>query len=96
MAILQEGQYPPLSVMIQTSLTSIAARQPGTQNGNVQLPDQLSLFYAGRIADKLGGFIQATYDGVADHFSMDSTDIRSADDASSRDRNLVYGITLNQ
>jgi hypothetical protein len=58
-------------------------------------PDQLSLFYAGRIAKRLGGFIQLTYDGADDHFSLDNTDIRFADEATKGGKSLVYGATLN-
>ncbi len=90
---LQINYFPPLSAMILSSYTSIVKKQPGTQNGNVQLPDQASFFYAGRISDKLGAFAQFTYDGIEDHFSIDNTDIRFANEASNAD--LVYGVTLN-
>jgi hypothetical protein len=89
---LQEGGYPPISLMAMTSLTSTNKVQPGTQNGNVLFPDQMSLFYAGRISGHLGAFMQFTYDGVGDHFSMDNTDIRYARRSSER---LLYGLTLN-
>jgi hypothetical protein len=89
---LQEAGYPPISLMVMTSLTSTRKSQPGTQNDNVLFPDQMSLFYAGRISGHLGAFMQFTYDGVGDHFSMDNTDIRYAKRSSER---LLYGLTLN-
>jgi hypothetical protein len=86
---------PPLAVMMQTSYTSLKKKQPDTQNDNFQLPDQLSLFYAGRVTSKLGAFLQVTYDGVEDHFSLDNTDIRFADDNPFAKHNLLYGLTVN-
>jgi hypothetical protein len=73
---LKEGRLPPISLMLQASHTQTQKAQPGTQNGNTVLPDQMSLFYSGRISDKLGAFVQVTYDGVDDHFGMDNTDVR--------------------
>jgi hypothetical protein len=86
-------QYPPVSVMLQADYTSTSKKQPGTQNGDVEFPDQLSLFYAGRISGKLGAFLQTTYSGPDDEFSMDNADVRFADVAANTD--LLYGFTLN-
>jgi hypothetical protein len=88
---LKEGRLPPISFMLQASHTQTQKAQPGTQNGNTVLPDQMSLFYSGRISDKLGAFVQVTYDGVDDHFGMDNTDVRFADAHGS----VLYGVTLN-
>ncbi len=88
---LKENYYPPVSAMMIVSWTDISKRQPDSQNGNVLFPDTLSLFYAGRISDKLGAYSQVTYSGSSDHFTMDNTDIRFADEKS----NWVYGLTLN-
>ena len=58
--------FLPLAAMLQTSLTHTADGQPGgaaphfNANNNVVL-DQLSLFYAGRIAPHVGAFVQGTY-----------------------------------
>src|SRR6185312_3067941 len=80
----------PLSVMLQVSYThtakAVAAPQlPDGSNaselakdGEVLFPQQASLFYAGKIADNLGAFVQLTYDGSADHFGFDNTDVRYA------------------
>lgn len=85
----------PLSVMFQTSLTQTNRSQPGTQNGNVEFPQQISLFLAGEIAPHLGAFVQATYNGQDDHFSLDNTDIRYSDSTQIGGKELVYGVTLN-
>ena len=46
--------FPPLSVMLQVSNTWLSKAQPGTQNNTTEFPQQLSLFYAGRLAPHLG------------------------------------------
>jgi hypothetical protein len=79
------NSLPPVSMMLQVSYTHTAAALPDSaltgalaKDGDVLFPDQLSLFYAGKIADELGAFVQLTYDGAADHFAIDNTDIRYA------------------
>lgn len=85
----------PLSVMFQTSVTRTNEQQPGTQNANVEFPQALSLFLAGEITPHIGTFLQATYTGNDDHFTLDNTDIRYADDTQLDGKELLYGITLN-
>jgi hypothetical protein len=70
------------------------------KDGEVLFPDQVSLFYAGKVADELGAFMQLTYDGAADHFGLDNTDIRYAHHLSfggpdANDHHLILGVTLN-
>ena len=81
----------PLSLMLQTGFTHVQKTVPDTQNNDVQFPQQLSLFYAGRISDKLGAFSQLTYDQPSDKFNWDNTDIRYATMSGS----TIYGATLN-
>lgn len=92
---LSIDQFPPLSAMIVVSDTVTRSAQPDSQNGSVQFPQQLSIFYAGAIADHMGAFAQVTYEQPADHFSMDNTDIRYARDFSWGDHSMVWGLTLN-
>jgi hypothetical protein len=54
--------------MLLVSMTDIAKKEPDTQNGNVLFPEALSLFYAGRISDKLGAYAQVNYSQPDDHF----------------------------
>lgn len=89
------GSFPPMSAMVLISDTILKKAQPDSQNGTVAFPDQLSLFYAGRIASNMGAFMQYTYDGVSDHFSLDNTDIRYAKDTSLGGSPIVWGLTLN-
>jgi hypothetical protein len=91
---------PPLSIMFQTSYTSTAKALPdpvsgNSQNGQVLFPQQASLFYAGRIAPNLGGFIQMTYGSDSGTFGWDNTDIRFADHANLSGKDITWGISLN-
>jgi hypothetical protein len=70
------------------------------KDGDVLFPEQVSFFYAGKIADELGAFVQLTYDGVGDHFGLDNTDVRYAHHLSfggtdGNAHSLLLGITLN-
>ncbi len=98
---------PPISAMVQVSYTHTGAPLPDSalpgalaKDGEVLFPDQVSLFYAGKIADELGAFVQLTYDGAADHFALDNTDIRYAHHLAfgginGNDHQLILGVTLN-
>lgn len=82
---LSLNSLPPISVMLQLSYTHTGAALPDSKvtgalakDGDVLFPQQASFFYAGKIADNLGAFMQLTYDGVADSFGFDNTDVRYA------------------
>lgn len=85
----------PLSVMLETSFTSLKTPQPQTQNGNFEFPQDISLFLSGAWTSKVGSFLQVTYDTQDDHFTSDNTDIRFADKTKMAGKELVYGIDLN-
>ncbi|MFI4920684.1 MAG: cytochrome C, partial [Gammaproteobacteria bacterium] len=99
---LSIDKFPPLSAMVIVSDSRTSKTQPdsavagaGAQNGSVAFPQQLSVFYAGAIAEHTGAFVQITYEQPADHFSIDNTDIRYARDVNWDDHSLVWGMTLN-
>ncbi len=85
----------PLSVMLDTSFTSIKSPIPTTQNGSFELPQDISLFLSGAWTSHVGSFLQVTYDTQSDHFSMDNTDIRYANITKLAGKEFVYGIDLN-
>src|ERR1700733_4419442 len=101
------NSIPPISMMVQISYTHTSTALPDSalpgalaKDGEVLFPDQASFFYAGKIANELGAFIQLTYDGVADHFGIDNTDIRYAHHlsfggADGNSHNMILGVTLN-
>jgi len=85
----------PLSAWLETSFISTKAPQPGTQNGNFEFPQDISLFLSGAWSTHLGSFMQITYDTQGDHFTMDNTDIRYARQSKLEGKTWVYGLTLN-
>ena len=91
--------------MLQAGYTQLAKAIPDTansalsgvaQNGTVDFPQQISLFYAGKIAPNVGAFLQLTYDNQAGTIGIDNTDVRLADIAVlPNDQSLIYGLSLN-
>ena len=92
---------PPISLMVQVSQTSISKAIPDgagnfSQSSTVAFPQQISLFYAGKIAPRLGAFIQLTYGNGAGTIGVDNTDLRWANNRLlPGDKSLIYGITAN-
>lgn len=85
----------PLSVMLETSFTSTKSPLPTSQNGNFELPQDISLFLSGAWTSNVGSFLQVTYDTQDDHFTSDNTDIRYANKRKLAGKELIYGIDLN-
>ena len=81
--------------MILLSDTAFQADQPASQNGAAGFPQQLSLFLAGGYASHFGGLAQVTYTHTDDHFSMDNTDLRYANQSKLGGHDFFYGITIN-
>jgi hypothetical protein len=104
---LSLNSIPPLSLMLQVSYTRTKQPLPDSavsgalaKNGDLLFPQQASFFYAGKIADGLGAFVQMTYDGAEDHFGFDNTDVRYAHHlafggSNGNDHSLIVGLTLN-
>ncbi|OIQ77383.1 hypothetical protein GALL_409240 [mine drainage metagenome] len=91
---LSLADMPPLSVMIQADTSwSNNNRATGGQGNETQFPQQLSLFYAGKISDHLGAQMQLTFQQASGTFGIDNSEIRFADQAVNN--KLVYGLTLN-
>ena len=61
----------------------------------MSFPQIFTVYYGGRIYDKLGAFIQGTYDGADNSLMLDMTDIRYANSTSLFGKNLVYGASVN-
>lgn len=85
----------PLSAMFETSFTSTKSPVPGTQNGSLELPQDVSLFLAGRWTTHVGSFVQVTYDVQDDHFGIDNTDVRYANKTMLGGKELVFGLDAN-
>ncbi len=89
------SKYIPLSALILISDTAYQANQPASQNNTAGFPQQLSIFFAGGYASHFGGLAQITYTHTDDHFSMDNTDLRYANQGKLAGKDWWYGITLN-
>jgi hypothetical protein len=85
----------PLSAMFETSFTSTKSPVPGTQNGSVELPQDISLFLSGAWTSHVGSFVQVTYDVQDDHFGIDNTDVRYANKTTLGGKELVFGLDAN-
>lgn len=85
----------PLSVLFDTSFTSLKSPLPASQNGSFEFPQQASLFLAGAWATHVGSFVQVTYNSQKDHFTWDNSDIRYANATKLFSKDLAFGITLN-
>ncbi len=99
---------PPLAATAQLSFTRTKKDQPpgslyenwathllSSDNNIISSPQQASVFYGGRIFDKVGAFIQGTFDGAANNAFLDNTDIRYAHSLTLLGDNLTFGFTIN-
>ena len=53
---------PPVSAMVQISVTHTGRAQSGATNGGVELPQALSIFLGEAITPRVGTFLQLTYE----------------------------------
>ncbi|MCX7084887.1 MAG: cytochrome C [Methylococcales bacterium] len=94
------AKAPAVSGMIMGSFTNNqkdladGTLAPGYNKNNNFSFDEASLFYAGKIYDRVGAFSQITYNGYEDILEMDNTDIRFADQLD-LDIPFTYGVSLN-
>ncbi len=86
---------PIVSIMAQASATQVSRAQPGSQNGSVLLPDQLSVFLAGGITPKIGTFVQVTYDPQSGLLALDNTSLRWATQGSLLSQPTTFGVSIN-
>jgi hypothetical protein len=86
---------PPLSMMLQAAYTNTARTLPDSQNDNAQLPQQASLFAAGRIAPGLGSFAQLTYTQEDGEIALDNAELRYSRQRMVKGKPVTFGATLN-
>jgi hypothetical protein len=90
----------PLAFTTQSSFTHTMQPQPGgaapgfKDNDNFAI-DQLSLYYAGTIAPKVGAFIELNYDGVAQKAAVNNVDVRYVSEGQLFGQDVLWGITAN-
>jgi hypothetical protein len=100
----------PISAMAMASYSKVAntskSDDPGAdfqKNGSLIMPTA-SLFLGGKVTDNLGVFTQITYDNYAvrtddgkwhGHTNADNIDLRYADRFIDANRDLIFGVSLN-
>ena len=95
----------PLSAMAVLSANKVKVDDPAA-TGHAQdgkpIFSTASLFIAGKISDKTGGFVQLTYNnytgdngGNSGHTGSDNLDLRYADRIINDKQDLIYGLTLH-
>jgi hypothetical protein len=78
-----------------TDMPQAGGAAPGFRpNDNVAL-DEASLFYAGRIAPQVGGFIELNFDGVTQQPKLGNVDIRYAREGELFGQDALWGLTAN-
>ncbi len=103
--------YPPLAGMALFSYTHTNSSQAagsfapdiwsrhslssGDDNDVVGSAQQFTMLYAGQIYDKVGAFIQGTYLNTTNKMAMDNSDIRYANNTQVCEKDLIFGITVN-
>lgn len=104
----KKSLFSPLSAMVMVDVTNNTNNDNGNdviaKNGAITIP-QISLFYGGKITDKSGAFIQVTdspsrylpesKDLGNGNVHIDNMDIRYADSLSLANKELIYGVTVN-
>lgn len=97
----------PLAMMAVLTANKVKVNNPAegkTQDGSL-LFNTASLFIAGKISDKVGGFAQITYENYAKqdpdtgswagHTASDNMDLRYANHFNKGKQNVIYGFTLH-
>ncbi|OGT22220.1 MAG: hypothetical protein A2V90_04825 [Gammaproteobacteria bacterium RBG_16_57_12] len=89
-----ERRLPPLAAGVQLTYTRLGEAGQELDGKKPRVPQSASLYYGGRITEKLGAFAQLAYEDEED-FALEMADIRYADQTTFGRRNLLYGLTLN-
>ncbi|OQW94475.1 MAG: hypothetical protein BWK79_05795 [Beggiatoa sp. IS2] len=94
-----KSTWLPIGGMVVTSYSRIKS-QDVTETVEFSKDKELALqeasaFLGGKINQNTGAFLQFTYDGIERHSSLDIVDIRYSDRMKIDDKDLIYGITLN-
>lgn len=92
---LQISKNIPVSFFVLLSNTAFTNVAPATQNSSVGFPQQLAIFLAGGYAAHFGSLVQLTYSSVGNHFGIDNSDLRYANQTALGSKPVEYGITLN-
>ena len=84
-----------LGSFTNTGSSQLAGAAPHFEANNNFALDQISIFFAGRVTDFAGAFVQGTYSGVDKAFLLDNTDLRFTMSLSIADTPLRIGRSIN-
>lgn len=90
----------PLSATLIGSYTGVDDTRASDPDEDFTQADKAILqtaaaYYGGKITDKSGAFVQYNYDGIERTWAVEMVDIRYADNAMVKGKELLYGLTLN-
>lgn len=86
----------PLSINIKGAYTDTGNRMPGTKNNSFEFPQQVNLWFAGKISEHIGSYTQMTYSAQSNHFGFDNSDFfRYSRQTKAAGKDLVWGIDGN-
>jgi hypothetical protein len=89
-------KYLPLSINLRGAFTNTKDDVPGTRNNNFELPQQVNLWFAGKLTDHLGSYTQMTYGVQANHFGFDNSDfLRYARQTKLGGKEFTWGLDFN-
>ncbi|MCX7172135.1 MAG: hypothetical protein NTY41_18160 [Proteobacteria bacterium] len=95
------AQRLPLSGALQVSRTNTSDTNAGGTmptdfpHDNKVIAQTVAIYYGGKIADNAGALIQYNYDGIEKKWGMEMFDARYARSVKLADKELMYGVTLN-
>lgn len=100
---LDDKPFPynlPLSASLIASRTSVKdkraidATEEFKRTGETMI-QTAAVYYGGKTTQKSGAFVQYNYDGVERRFNIEMADIRYTDSTTVKDKELLWGVTLN-
>ncbi len=92
---LQLLESLPVSVNVRFSLTSTNRPQPGTQNGNIEFPQQLNVYLASAMSDHAGATLQVTYTPSSGKLAFDNSDFRYSNRTKIGGKEVVWGVNFD-
>ncbi len=97
---LRVDEMSPMSLALNVTQVDTRKAQPDSngngsaQNGTLQAPEILSLYYAGAISPEMGAFVQLQYSNTGG-FGLSMSDIRWATELNEGSRQVIVGVSAN-
>lgn len=85
----------PISVNVRFSDTFTNTSQPGAQNGNVEFPQQLNVYFASAMSAHAGATLQVTYTPSSGKLAFDNSDFRYSNRTKLGGKDVIYGFNFD-